>query len=484
MAKSLRVNFVYNVINTVSGLFFPLITYPYVFRVLLADGVGQVNFFNSIISYVTLLTGLGIPLYGIREVARVRDNVRELSQTTAEIISLNLLLNIIGYIVVFILCFTVSEIEQDYPLFLLLSLSIVLTTIGCPWFYSGIEDFKYVTLRGITVRIICTVFLFLTVRTKADLYWYGIYYVLVSTGNYIINFIFLRKRISFNLIKWKELNITRHIKPALAVFVFNLITSIYLNLDKLMLGFIQDAQAVGYYTAATQISHVFLTLATALGAVMLPRASNLIKTNQIDEFYRLANKSYNFVLMLTMPFCFGCIVMSPILIHVFCGASYEPSIMTLRIVSPIIVALGMSNLFGMQMLYPMGKIKIVTISTCVGAALNLLLNSCLIPIMAQDGAAIATVAAEISVTTTQIIMAKKYIKFKIISSKFIRYFLSAFVMAVICAFVCKLDTSDIISIVLVPAVGAMSYGLLLYVQKDDLMLEIFNSLKSKMIHHA
>lgn len=479
MARSLKANFIYNVINTVSGLLFPLITYPYVFRILTADGVGQVNFFNSIISYITLLTGLGIPLYGVREVARVRDNIKELSQTTMEILSLNLLLNIIGYIIVFILYFTVNEIKQDYILFILLSLSIVLTTIGCSWFYSGIEDFKFVTLRGISVRIICTIFLFLAVKTKSDLYWYGVYYVLVSTGNYIINFIFLRKRISFNLIIWKEFNIVRHIKPALSVFVFNLITSIYLNLDKLMLGFIQNTQAVGYYTAATQISHVILTLATALGAVMLPRASNLIKTGQTDEFYRLANKSYNFVLMLTMPFCFGCIVMAPILIHVFCGDSYEPSINTLRIISPIIVALGMSNLIGMQMLYPLGKINIVTISTCVGAVLNLVLNSCLIPSLAQDGAAIATVAAEVGVTTTQVILARKYIKFKIISRQFIKYFLSALLMAFVCALVCRIEASDIVLVFVVPAVGALFYGAMLLAQKDVLIFEILNTLEFK-----
>ena len=484
MAKSIRVNFIYNVINTVSGLIFPLITYPYVFRILLADGVGQVNFYNSIISYITLLTGLGIPLYGIREIARVRDDIKELTQTTVEILSLNLLLNIVGYVVVFILCFTVEDIRQDYPLFLLLSISIILTTIGCPWFYNGIEDFKFVTLRGIAVRIICTVFLFVAVKTKQDLYWYGLYYVLVSTGNYIVNFLFLRKRISVGLIKWSDLNIGKHIKPALAVFIFNLITSIYLNLDKLMLGFIKDAQAVGYYTAATQLSHVFLTLATALGAVMLPRSSNLIKTGQIEEFYRLSNKSYNFILMLTMPFCFGCMVMSPVLIHLFCGPSYEPSITTLKIICPIIVALGMSNLIGMQMLYPLGKINIVTISTCVGAALNLVLNLCLIPLLAQDGAAIATVAAEVSVTTTQIVLARKYICFNPISKEFLRYFSSAFVMSVVCFFIIQIRTPDILLLFVVPFIGALVYLSILLIFKDKLVIEIFNTLKLKISHYV
>lgn len=483
MAKSIRVNFVYNIVNTISGLIFPLITYPYVFRILLADGIGQVNFFNSIISYVVLLTGLGIPLYGVREVARVRDNKDDLSKTTIEILSLNLLLDIVGYIVVIVLCFAINDIRQDYPLFLLLSLSIILTTIGCPWFYSGIEDFKYVTIRGIVVRVICTVFLFVFVRTKADLYWYGLYYVLVSTGNNIINFIFLHKYISFDHLQWKALNIKKHIKPVLAVFVFNLITSIYLNLDKVMLGFLKDSTAVGYYTAATQLSHVLLSLATALGVVVLPRSSNLIKSGRVDEFYKLAGKSYNFILLLTIPTCLGCVLLAPSLINLFCGSSYQPSIVSLRIVCPIIIAIGMSNVIGMQMLYPLGKIKIVTISTCVGAGINFLLNILLIPSLAQDGAAVATVLAESSVTISQIVLSRKVLNIKLVNKDLFRYCISSLIMFLVCAGLSCLVNSDVVMIIVIPLVGALIYGLLLIVQKDQLVNEMLSIITRKLYHH-
>ena len=145
MAKSVKINFIFNLINTTSGLLFPLITFSYASRIIMAEGIGQVNFYNSIISYITLFSSIGIPLYGIREIARVRDCKAELSRTTIEILVLNLLLNIIGYAAVAIICITVSRVQANIPLFLLLSVSIALTTIGCSWFYSGIEEFKYIT---------------------------------------------------------------------------------------------------------------------------------------------------------------------------------------------------------------------------------------------------------------------------------------------------------------------------------------------------
>lgn len=480
MSSSIRENFIYNIINTVCGLLFPLVTYPYAFRILTANGIGIVNFLNSIISYIVLLTSLGIPLYGIREIARVRDNPRELTRTTIEIISLNLFLNIIGYLIVFILCLTIPEIKELWGLFILLSTSIIFTTLGCQWFYSGIEDFKYITIRGLIVRIACTVFLFLVVKSKNDLYWYALYTVLITSGNYIINFICLKNKISVKSISISELNILKHIKPASAVFIFSLITSIYLNLDKVMLGFMQDAKSVGYYTASSQIAHILITIVAALGAVMLPRSSNLIKLGKFEDFYRLLKKAYYFIIMLAMPLCIGCFIMAPVLIHVFCGSGYDPAIQTLRILCPIIIALGVSNLIGLQMLYPMDLIKLVTFSTCIGATINFTLNVLLIPLFSQDGAAIASVAAECSVTITQIILAKKYIKFYLFSKQFFLYLGASIIMGSCCYLVLLLGFKDIINLIFTPILGMFIYIFILSVFKDKFIIELRHIITSKL----
>lgn len=352
-------------IGTVSGFLFPMITFPYVSRVIMAEGLGQVQFYNSIINYVVLLTSLGIPLYATREIARVRDNVADLSRTTTEIISLNLILNIVGYAAIFVMCFTIDEVMQNIPLFLLLSTSIILTTIGCPWFFSGIEDFKYITLRGLAVRIVSTIFLFLFVKDKSDLMIYALYNVLATVGTNVLNFIRLRKFVRLETFKFKDLKIWRHLKPAFAIFVFNLVTSIYVNLDKVMVGFLKDNESVGYYTAATTISHIFLTAVTSLGVVMLPRLSNLVKQGDMESFNRLAKKSYNFIVSMSFPICGGLIVLAPSLIRIFSGEGFAPAIPTLQIISPIIIAIGISNLIGLQILYPLENAKCIGTRNCI-----------------------------------------------------------------------------------------------------------------------
>ena len=466
-------------IQVISGLLFPLITFPYISRIVMADGIGQVQFFSSIINYIIMFSSIGIPMYGIREIARVRDNKEELQRTTFEILSLNLILTFIGYIAVIIICTTVTKIEANIPLFLLLSSSILLTTIGCSWFYSGIEDFKYIALRGIIVKCIAIVLLFVTVHDQTDLLWYGLYTVLGSIGNNIVNFYRLHKYVNLREVQRLKLNIWRHLRPALAIFAFNLVTSIYLNLDTVMLGFIKGNTAVGYYTAATRLSHLLLTIVTSLGAVLLPRASNLIKNNRSEEFAKLSNKAYNFNLFMGFPICIGLVILSPQLIRLFSGYTFQPAIPTLQLISPIIIAIGMSNLIGLQVLYPLGKINLVTFSTCVGATINFTLNCFLIPLYAQNGAAIATALAEISVVVTQLIIARKYIPFRPINGDIYKYLLCSIIMGCACFWVREIFDSDIISLILATSVGIFVYGLLLLMFKDSIILEVIGLVQRK-----
>jgi O-antigen/teichoic acid export membrane protein len=477
MSKSLKTNFIFNFINTVSGLLFPVITFPYISRVIMAGGIGQVQFYNSIINYIVLFSSLGIPLYGIREIARVRDNQEALNRTVFEILSLNLILNIVGYLVVFILCSTVSRIYENIPLFLILSLSIILNTIGCSWFYSGIEDYKYIAIRGICIKIISILFLFFFVKSQNDLLEYGFYTVFGSVGNNILNFIKIRKYLNFGYFKFSNLNIKRHIKPAFSIFIFNIITSIYLNLDKVMLGFIKGDVSVGYYTAATNLSQVLLYSVTSLGAVLLPRASNLINNNKFAEFEELSLKAYHFVLFLSIPIVSGCILLAKPLIHLFCGPDFEPSILTLKLISPIIIFIGMSNLIGMLILYPLGKIKIVTISTCVGAIMNIILNSILIPFYSQYGAAFSTVLSEFSVTLTQIIIGISFVPFKILDRKIGLYLTASILAGLFSLFGLNLISGDLLQIIVVTSCFSSFYLAFLYYFGDKLVLELFVTIK-------
>ena len=214
---------------------------------------------------------------------------------------------------------------------------------------------------------------------------------------------------------------------------------------------------------------------------MLPRSSNLIKNNQMDEFYRLSEKSYSLISLVSFPICAGAIVLAPAIINIFCGTSFAPSILTLRLISPIIIVLAMSNLIGIQMLYPLGLIKLVNISTCIGALTNFTLNLILIPIYSQFGAAIATVVAETSVTASQIVLAKKYIPFKLFSKQLIGYFVSSGIMAVVCFITMNMFSSDWVKIFVVPTVGIVIYLALMLLQRDNLTRETIQIIKTRFI---
>lgn len=481
MSKSLKTNYIFNLLNTVSGLLFPLITFPYASRILLADGIGQVNFFQSIIQYITMLTCLGIPMYAIREIAKVRDDIKERNKTAVEILLLHASLTFIGYIIVAILIETVTEIQVDIPLFLILSTTIFFTAIGCEWFYQGVEDFKYITIRGLIVRIVSAIFLFLLVKTKEDILLYAIYCVVGVLGGNVFNFLRLKKYISFEGLSLKELHPLKHLLPALHIFVLNLVISIYLQLNSVMLGFMTDITSVGLFTAASKISHLTLGIVGALGTAMLPRLSNLIATGQKEKFDRLSQKAMQFVIAITLPMTVGMILTAPYLIRLFCGDSYIPAILTLQIISPIILVIGMSNILGIQILYPQGQVNKVIWSTGLGAIANFLLNLWLIPRLAQDGASLATLIAEIVVTVSMIFIGRRFIPINWKNRNYFHYILGTVCMGLVvwCWMNYSSIQSDILNLIISCGIGAIIYIIPLIILKDSFYIEISSIIRKR-----
>lgn len=474
MAKSLKTNYIFNLLNTVSGLLFPLITFPYASRILLADGIGQVNFFQSIIQYINLLTCLGIPMYAIREIAKVRDDIKERNKTAVEILLLHASLTFLGYIIVAILIATITEIKVDIPLFLILSTTIFFTAIGCEWFYQGIEDFKYITIRGLIVKTVSVVLLFLLVKTKEDILWYAVYSVIGVLGGNIFNFLRLKRYISTKYLPFKELHPLKHLIPALHIFLLNIVISIYVQLNSVMLGFMSDTTSVGLFTAASKLSHMTLGVIGALGTAMLPRLSNLIATGQKETFDQLAQKAMQFVIAITLPMTIGMILTAPYLIRLFCGDTYTPAISTLQIISPIILAIGISNILGIQILYPQGQENKVIWSTALGAIVNFILNLWLIPIFAQDGASIATVIAEIVVTISMIFIGCKYIPIKWINKNYLHYLMGTILMGLgVYSFMNYTPIqSDILNLTISCIIGIIIYTINLITAKDSFYIEL------------
>ena len=477
MAQSVKVNYILNLINTGTQMLFPLITFPYVCRVIEADGIGQINFFQSIISYISLFTCLGIPMYAIREIARDRSDVVQMNRTAMEILLLHSMLTLVGYAIVAILCLTVPQIQVNIPLFLILSLTIFFTAIGCEWFYQGIEDFKYITIRGLIIKTVSVVLLFIFVKSKTDLLYYGCYTVFGVLGGNIFNFFRLRKYIHRENIIFSELHIKRHVKPVLKVFSFSVVTSIYLQLNTVLLGFLKNALAVGYFAAATKVMQMLLTMSACLGSVMMPRASHLIAENKEDEFNRLIQKSYDFTLAIALPMTIGLIFCAPSLITALCGAKFEHSILPSQIIAPIILMVAISNVFGIQVLFPKGKINIVTLCCGIGAVADLILNLCLIPIFSYIGTSIAYLGAEVATTVSMYFIGRRYIPIIYFKKSHLTYALGCIVMAFALYGLSLLQLPTLTILLLQGCCGVLAYFIILCICKDEMLVQILSKIK-------
>lgn len=477
MAQSVKVNYILNLINTGTQMLFPLITFPYVCRVIEADGIGQINFFQSIINYMSLFTCLGIPMYAIREIARDRSDVVQMNRTAMEILLLHSMLTLVGYAIVAILCLTVPQIQVNIPLFLILSLTIFFTAIGCEWFYRGIEDFKYITIRGLIIKTVSVVLLFIFVKSKTDLLYYGCYTVFGVLGGNIFNFFRLRKYIHRENIIFSELHIKRHVKPVLKVFSFSVVTSIYLQLNTVLLGFLKNALAVGYFAAATKVMQMLLTMSACLGSVMMPRASHLIAENKEDEFNLLIQKSYDFTLTIALPMTIGLIFCAPSLITALCGVKFEHSILPSQIIAPIILMVAISNVFGIQVLFPKGKINIVTLSCGIGAVADLILNLCLIPFFSYIGTSIAYLGAEVATTVSMYFIGRRYIPIIYFKKSHLTYALGCIVMAFTLYGLSLLQLPTLTILLLQGCCGVLAYFIILCICKDEMLVQILSKIK-------
>ena len=432
--SSVKTNYALNLVNTISGMFFPLLVFPYVSRVMLADGMGLVNFYSSIIQYVVMLTALGIPLYAVRETAKVRDNADKLNMITLEILLLSAMLTIVGYLAICILCLTVEKIQENLVLFLILSANVFFTTIGCEWFFRGIENFKYITIRGLIVKVVSVVFLFVFVRDRSDLLLYGAYTVIGSVGGNLFNFIKLKQYVNPHNVKIETLRPFRHLKPVFKVFILNVVVSVYMQLDVVMLGFMKDVSSVGYFSASLKVCSLLMGIVTSLVSSMIPRMSNLIGTGQMNRFEDLAQKTVDFVFLICTPIVFFLILEAPSIITILCGDSFEPAVLPLQFLAPQMLIISLAYILGSQILLSQGYENIFIRAAVIGAIISVLLNIVLIPHYAQDGAALGTVIAQIIVLVGLMIMGRKYLPVKYCSKHYFICILSSGVMFVVAGF--------------------------------------------------
>ena len=481
MERSLKSNIFYNVINASASFLFPIVTLPYVSRVLHADGLGQIDFYTSIINYIVLATSLGIPLYGVREVARCRDDKETFNKTTSEIYILQNVLSIIGYIIVVLLCLFYTKVQDNILIFCVLSLTIGFNAIGAQWFFQAVEDFKYIAIRAFSIKILCVISIFLFVKNQNDLLIYAIISVSVNLGNAIFNVSKLFKYLDLGLIKTYKLNIKRHVKPAFKIFSLNLTTSLYNYLNIFLLGVLACNEVVGFFSTPMKFVMLFLGVTSVISTVSIPRFSNVISKNDSEQFKELGGKIFNTINMIIFPLAIGVIIMAEPLILVLCGNGFVRSIDVIRIVAPIILFIGNSGMFGLQFLYPQGKENIVIKSTIVGALTSLALNILLIPYFQEIGAAMATVTAELVVVITMLSIGYKYLPVTLVSRNSLQILVATFFMALFLSSLFFYNLSPNMLLLVGGISGIIVYIIILLILRNKMMCYAIAEIKKIII---
>lgn len=396
---SIKFNFIMNAILTVSSILFPLITFPYISRVLLVEGSGKTAFAISVISYFTMFATLGLPTYGVRACARVRDDREKLSRTVQELLIISAVTTAATYLVFFVMLAAVPKFTAQRQLLMVVSLSIGLTSIGVQWFYNALEQYSYITACAIAFKLIGLVLMFLFVKNPDDYVVYGFVYVIGSFGSYVLNFIRLRKFVTFR--KTGKYQFRQHIRSAFLFFLLSAATSVYLNLDVVMLGFMKGDTEVGYYNAGIKVKTVLVTCVTSLGTVLLPRLSYYVQKEEKDAFQRMVSKAFSFVFVTAASVMVYFMIFAEESILFLAGKAFLPAVYPMLILMPTVLFIGLSNITGIQILTPLGEEKKVVYSVAAGAVLDFVLNLVLIPGFGAAGAAFSTMLAEALVLAVQ-----------------------------------------------------------------------------------
>ena len=446
--KSLKVNAILNVIKTIMSMIFPLITFPYASRILLPEGIGKVNFANSIISYFSIISALGINIYALRESAKLRDDKIALSQFVKEVFIINLLSTFVAYVLLFTSLFLVPKFFEYRKLIIVYSANMLFITLGIDWLYGAMEDYFYTTVRSIAFQVLSLILLFLFVHSKDDYVKYAAINVVSTTGAGILNFIHSRKYISLR--GTRKLHLKKHISHIFILFSYTLAASVFTILDTSMLGFMSDSEQVGFYSGASKIIRMIRDLFPAIFSVLTARFSYYVSQNNQEKM-------------------------------LLCGKNYEAAIPVAQIMAPLVVFSACSGFLGGVVLFSQGKDKLYLLCTIIAAISDILLNILFIPSFGAFGAALATVITEGIIFVIYDCFLSSFIKQLCIIKNLLEYILSSFVMGIVVFIAQNLFHNIIVKLIVPTICGIIVYGSCLLIFKNDFILEILIFIKNKFI---
>lgn len=476
MQKSIKKNYLFNTAYQILTLITPLITTPYVSRILGADGIGTYSFADSVTSYFVLAATMGISIYGQREISYFQND----RQKRSDVFWNTKILECITSAITLIVFYIFAIFSSNGTIFFVLSMNILAVMFDVTWLFQGMEEFGIITLRNTIFKFLNIAFIFVFVKQKSDL----IIYIAGIAGFALISNLSLWTRLRQYVDRPQKENIRplKNIKIVVSLFIPTIAIQVYTVLDKTMIGLItRDSFQNGYYEQAIKMSRMALMLVTSLGTVMIPRIGHHYSIGEKKIVNTLMYRSYNFVWFLGIPLCFGLIGIADNFVPWFFGNGYGAVTPLLRILSCLILAIGINNVTGMQYLIPTGRQNIFTKTVLVGAVVNVIMNALLIPIFKANGAAVASVVAETTIAVIQLILVRKEIKGIQVLKILPKYLISGLVMLVSLLWVNQFLEKSILDTILLIVMGAAIYLIILFILKDKFLIENTKLVLSKVI---
>ena len=469
----MKKNFIYNIIYQFLILILPLVTVPYVSRVLGAEKIGIYSYTYSIAYYFMILAMLGLNNYGNRTIAKARNDKNKLSKQFCSIYAFQLITSITMIIMYFLY---IVIFDNKYRMIAFIQAMYVVSSVfDINWFFFGIEKFKLTITRNTLIKFLSLILIILFVKTQNDIWKYTAILSGSTLVSNIVLFSFLRKYIK--ICKVSKEDVLKHLKPNLVLFLPVIAVSIYKIMDKIMLGVLSTVVEVGYYENAEKIIQVPLTIITALGTVMLPRVSNMLSNNKEEEVKKMIAKTMPFIMFLAFPMTLGIIGVSKDFSIVFFGSEFEKSGYLIQLLSITLIFLSWGNVIRTQYLIPKEKDKEYVISAFIGAIINFVCNCFFIPKYASIGACIGTIAAEFFVMLFQSIVVRKELNFKEYITGSIGFLIKAVVMFIVIAFLGKVLTDDAYVKIIIQIMGGIGIYTLLNIKYIFYILNVKKFIK-------
>ena len=482
MSASVKKNFAFSSILTTANLLFPMITYPYVTRVLGVSNIGICNFVDSIINYFVLFSMLGISTIGIREIAASGVDRERRSKVYSSLLCLNGITTIIALIVLIVCIFTIPRFMEYKEMLFIGAFKLFFNFLLIEWFYKGIEDFKYITIRTLFIRVVYTLAVFLFIHNQDD---YDVYYMLTTATivvNAIINRVYARKFVDFSV---RGVNIKPYLHSFVILGLYLVVTSMYTTFNVAYLGMVSDTTEVGYYSTAHKLFTIILSIYTAFTGVMMPRMSSLLSEGKMEEFKNYIKKSTSFLFSFSIPIIILSIVYSKDIIRIIAGEGYEGAIVPMQITAPLLFVIGYEQILVVQILTPLKKDKLIFINSLFGAFTGIICNVLLAKPLGAIGSSIVWCVSEIVVLFSAQYFVNKLLKVKFPFLDLLKNTMSYIPAMIVCVII-MLYVSSISLRILLGGFFMAVYFIFIqkWVIKDKAFVALFEKIADKVMNRG